>query len=62
MNGGEFHTQLSMQQQTVRPVLNILGHVSDGLQVLPSDPSQCTTVVPFEVEIEATPDYLISEL
>lgn len=30
MNGGEFHTQLSMQQQTVRPVLHILGLISDG--------------------------------
>lgn len=30
MNGGEFHTQLSMQQQTVRPVLHISGLISDG--------------------------------
>ena len=30
MNGGDFHTQLSMQQQTVRPVLYILGLISDG--------------------------------
>lgn len=29
MNGGEFHTQLSMQQQTVRPVLHISGLISD---------------------------------